>query len=110
MSARLTGHHGEKPSETLVRFIVERCLKVRVCCYDDRSGSSRPDAIIHSNGGVPLEIVSVPSKSDVQLLSALDKIGRRTEFAGLQRGYWVCLTDKARVNDLRWLQELLRQI
>lgn len=110
MSTHPTGHHGEKPSETLVRFVVERCLGVRVCCYDDRSGNSRPDAIIHRKGGVPLEIVSDPLKSDVQLLSALDKIGRRAEFAGLQRGYWVCLTDKARVKDLGWLEKLLRQL
>lgn len=68
-----TGHHGEKPSETLVRLIVERSLGVRACCYDDRDGNSKPDAIIHRQGGVPLAIVSDPHKADVQLLSALGK-------------------------------------
>lgn len=44
MPSQPTGHHGEKPSETLVRLIVERSLGVRVCCYDDRDGNSKPDA------------------------------------------------------------------
>ncbi len=110
MSPRPVGHHGEKPSETLVRFIVQRSLGVRVCCYDDRSGVSRPDAIIHRSGGVPLEIVSDPLKSDVQLLRALEKIGRRTHFAGLEHGYRVCLKVKARVNDLTWLLAILEQL
>ena len=52
MPSQPTGHHGEKPSETLVRLIVERSLGVRVCCYDDRDGNSKPDAIIHRRGGV----------------------------------------------------------
>lgn len=69
MPSQPTGHHGEKPSETLVRLIVESSLGVRVCCYDDRDGNSKPDAIIHRQGGVPLEIVSDPHKADVQLLS-----------------------------------------
>lgn len=110
MLSQPTGHHGEKPSETLVRFIVERSLGVRVCCYDDRDGSSKPDAIIHRQGGVPLEIVSDPHKADVQLLSALDKIDRRTEFSGLRHGYWVSLTHKARVKNLGWLEKLLHQL
>jgi hypothetical protein len=109
MTTRPAGHHGEKPSETLVRFIVEKTLGVRVCCYDDRRGTSRPDAIVHRCGGVPLEIVSDPLKSDVQLINALKKIGNRTEFTGLRHGYWVCLTDKARVNNLTWLRDLLLQ-
>lgn len=46
MLSQPRGHHGEKPSETLVRLIVERSLGVRVCCYDDRDGNSKPDAII----------------------------------------------------------------
>lgn len=110
MPSRAEGHHGEKPSETLVRFIVERSLGVRVCCYDDRDGRSKPDAIIHRQGGVPLEIVSDPHKADVQLLSALNKIGRRADFPGLRHGYWVSLTHRARVNDLGWLEQLLRQL
>jgi hypothetical protein len=110
VTSRPAGGHGEKPNETLVRLIVQRSLGVRVCCYDDRDGSSKPDAIVHRRGGVPLEIVSDPHKADVQLLSALDKIDRRTEFAGLRHGYWVSLTHKARVKDLRWLETLLRQL
>lgn len=110
MSPRPAGHHGEKPSETMARFIVERSLGVRVCCYDDRSGTSRPDAIIHRNGGVPLEIVSDPLKSDVQLISALDKIDRRAHLAGLSQGYRVCLKVRARVNDLAWLRTILEQL
>lgn len=110
MSSSPIGHHGEKPSETLVRLIVERSLGVRVCCYDDRNGFSKPDAIIHREGGVPLEIVSDPHKADVQLLNALDKIDRRTRFAGLRYGYRVSLTQRARVKDLRWLEKLLRQL
>ena len=110
MSPRLVGHHGEKPSETVARYIVERSLGARVCCYDDRSGVSRPDAIIHRNGGVPLEIVSDPLKSDVQLLSALDKIDRRANFTGLASGYRVCLKVRARVSDLTWLRTILEQL
>lgn len=110
MLSQPTGHHGEKPSETLVRLIVERSLGVRVCCYDDRDGNSKPDAIIHRQGGVPLEIVSDPHKADVQLLNALDKIDGRTEFAGLRHGYWVSLTHKARVKNVEWLGELLHQL
>lgn len=110
MTPRPTGHHGEKPSETLVRFIVEQTLGVRVCCYDDRGGRSRPDAIIHHLGGVPLEIVSDPLQSENQLLSALEKIGRRAEFDGLTQGYRVCLTRNARINDLSWLEQTLRQL
>lgn len=110
MSSSPIGHHGERPSETLVRLIVERSLGVRVCCYDDRNGFSKPDAIIHREGGVPLEIVSDPHKADVQLLNALDKIDRRTSFAGLRYGYRVSLTQRARVKDLRWLEKLLRQL
>jgi hypothetical protein len=110
MPSQPRGHHGEKPSETLVRLIVERNLGVRVCCYDDRDGNSKPDAIIHRKGGVPLEIVSDPHKADVQLLSALDKIDRRTEFVGLRHGYWVSLTHEARVKDLGWLKKLLHQL
>lgn len=110
MTPHPSGHHGEKPSETLVRFIVEQTLGVRVCCYDDRSGSSRPDAIVHRNGGVPLEIVSDPLKSDLQLMSALKKIGNYTQFDGLRHGYRVCLTDRARVSDLTWLHHVLLQL
>lgn len=110
MSSNSIGHHGEKPSETLVRLVIERSLGVRVCCYDDRNGFSKPDAIIHREGGVPLEIVSDPHKADLQLLNALDKIGRRTKFAGLRYGYRVSLTHKARVKYLRWLEELLHQL
>lgn len=110
MLSQPRGHHGEKPSETLVRLIVERSLGVRVCCYDDRDGNSKPDAIIHRQGGVPLEIVSDPHKADVQLLRALDRIDRGTEFAGLRHGYWVSLTHKARVKDLEWLEVLLHQL
>ncbi len=110
MAPRPAGHHGEKPSETLVRFIVEHSLGVRVCSYDDRGGRSRPDAIIHHHGGVPLEIVSDPLQSENQLLSALHKIGRRTEFDGLRQGYRVCLTRKARVKDLGWLEQILLQL
>lgn len=98
---------GEKMSETLVRFIVEHVLGVRVCCYDDRRGISRPDAIIHRNGGVPLEIVSDPLVSDLQLTNALRRIDRRATFAGLQHGYLVCLTNAARVKDLSWLERTL---
>lgn len=110
MPSNPIGHHGEKPSETLVRLIVERSLGVRVCSYDDRNGYSKPDAIIHRQGSVPLEIVSDPHKADVQLLNALDKIDRRTKFAGLRHGYWVSLTHRARVRDLKWLERLLHQL
>ncbi|GAB4064958.1 hypothetical protein GCM10028777_13010 [Angustibacter speluncae] len=110
MPSQPTGHHGEKQSETLVRLIIERSLGARVCCYDDRDGNSKPDAIIHRQGGVPLEIVSDPHKGDVQLLNALGKINGRVEIAGLSQGYWVCLTHKARVNDLGWLEQLLHQL
>ena len=110
MSSRPVGHHGEKPSETLARFIVEHSLGERVCCYDDRSGHSRPDAIIHRNGGVPLEIVSDPHKADVRLHSALAKIGNRARFDGLTHGYRVCLTTKARVKDLSWLETILQRL
>lgn len=110
MPPRPTGHHGEKPSETLVRFIVEKALGVRVCSYDDRRGTSRPDAIIHRNGGIPLEIVSDPLKSNNQLLNALRKIDNGTNFSGLKFGYRVSLTDHARVQHLTWLEQCLRQL
>lgn len=86
MTPRQGGHHGEKPSETLVRFIIEQALGVRVCSYDHRGGSSRPDGIVHRHGGVPLEIVSDPLKSSNRLLSALNKIGRRAQFDDLSGG------------------------
>lgn len=110
MPPRPAGHHGENPSETIARFIVERALGVRVCSYDDRRGTSRPDAIIHRNGGVPLEIVSDPNKAETQLATALDKIDRRMTVSGLAHGYWVSLTAKARVKDLGWLEDTLRQL
>lgn len=110
LSPRPPGHHGEKPSETLVRFIVEHALGVRVCCYDDRRGISRPDAIIHRCSGVPLEVVSDPLESDLKLTGALAKIDRRAHFSGLGRGYRVCLKVKARISDLSWLEETLRSL
>lgn len=110
MSARAAGHHGETPSETLARFIVEHALGVRVCCHDDRRGISRPDGVIHRRGGVPLEIVSDPLKSDHQLINALNKIENRSEFDGLTRGYRVCLSGAARVKDLGWLHQTLRRL
>jgi hypothetical protein len=57
---------------------------------------------------VPLEIVSDPNKADNQLANALEKFGRRKQYAGLEHGYWVSLTSKARVKDLTWLENTLR--
>jgi len=103
-------HHGEKPGETIARFIVENALQTRVCCYDDRGGTSRPDAIIHRNGGVPLEVVSDPNRAENQLHTALEKVGRRANFTGLAHGYWVSLTAKAKVKDMTWLETTLRNL
>lgn len=110
MSLRPTGHHGEKPSETMARFVVEKALGVRVCSYDDRRGVSRVDAIIHRHGGVPLETVSAPWVAGNKQSSALDRRGRRARFDGLTYGYKVCLTSSARVNDLRWVEPTLRRL
>lgn len=110
MSPRAVGNHGENGDETIARFIVEKTLGVRVCSYDDRRGKSLPDAVIHRAGGVPLEIVSDPNKAENQLANALEKFGRRKQFVGLQYGYWVSLTSKARVNDLTWLENTLRDL
>jgi hypothetical protein len=109
MAPRPTKHHGEELSETLVRFIVEHAMGVRVCCYVFRTGDSRPDAIIHRHGGVPLEIVSDPDKAGNRLASALRKAGRPAKFEGLNHGYKVLLTKTARVKDIgSWLEPTLR--
>lgn len=110
MSPRAVGNHGENGDETIARFIVEKTLGARVCSYDDRGGESRPDAVIHRAGGVPLEIVSDPNKAELQLSSALERFGRRKHYIGLQHGYWVSLTSEARVKDLAWLENTLRDL
>ena len=110
MTQRPSGHHGERPSETVVRFIVENALGIRVCCYDDRRGVSRVDAIIHRHGGVPLEIVSAPWIAGNKQTSALNKRGRLTRFDGLKHGYKVWLASAARVNNLGWVEPTLRQL
>lgn len=110
MDVRRNPATGERWSETLARFVVEQHLGVRVCCHDDRRGTSRPDAIIHRRGGVPLEIVSDPLKGDVELAGAIDKAKRSgpIRVAGLRRGYVVSLNRRARLRDLTWLEEVLR--
>jgi len=107
---QVVGHHGEKPDETLVRFIVEQSLGVRVCNFDDRRGVSRVDAILHRHSGVPLEIVSAPWEAGNRQTSALQKSGSRKRFNGLRHGYKVCLTSEARINDLAWVEPTLRQL
>lgn len=107
---QVVGHRGEKPNETLVRFIVEQALGVRVCSFDDRRGVSRVDAIVHRQGGVPLEIVSAPWEAGNRQTSALRKRGSRKRFNGLRHGYKVCLTSEARINDLAWVEPTLRQL
>lgn len=103
-------HHGEKPNETLARFIVEHFLGVRACNFDDRRGVSRVDAIIHRQGGVPLEIVSAPWQAGNQQTRALQKSGTRKTFSGLRHGYKICLASDARIDDLAWVEPTLRQL
>ncbi len=111
MVARRNPQTGEKLSETLARFLVEQVLGLRVCCYDDRRGTSRPDAIIHRNGGVPLEIVSDPLASELELMSALKKHNNPMTVSGLRRGYLVSVSPDARIKDIaNRLREMLCEL
>ena len=108
MTEHFQQHHGENPSETLVRFTVEQTLGHRVCSFDDRRGTSCVDAIIHRQGGVPLEIVSDPWVEGNMQTNALAKKAHGLTIPGLKAAYKIQLASASRVNKLTWVGPILR--